>query len=187
MKLVELDSEYNVIVNPELFLLDCFAKLRDDRKDPGLVLKEIGYIYYFYNMRSEFQMQTNKKERHVDVKRYVNLDVNWEIDDILQECIDAYLYLSQTVAGKLLASAYLTVDKIQDQLTSIDLNERDERGKPIWNLKQMADTSKLIPGIIESIEQSEKAYLKGQQENEKLRGNKLKTIYENGFGKPKAN
>lgn len=183
MKLVELDSEYNPIINPELFLLDCFAKLRDDRKNPKLLLKEIGYIYFFYDMKSDFQFQTNKKERHKDVKKYVNLDVNWDVDDILEECISTYLYLSQTVAGKLLESAYLTVDKIKDQLNLIDLNERDDRGKPIWNIKQMADTSKIIPDILESMQKSEKAFIKGQEENEKLRGSKLKTLYEEGFKK----
>ena len=186
MKLIELDSEYNPIINPELFLLDAFVKLRDSRKDPKLLLQEIGFIYFFYNLKSDFQFQTNKRERLKDVKHYVKLPPGWEVDEILQECIDAYTYMSQTVAGKLLENAYLSVDKINDQLNLIDLNERDNNNKPIWNIKQFADTTKVIPELMDTLEKAEKAYIKGHEQNDKLRGSKLKTLYEDGFNKPKA-
>lgn len=183
MKLVELDSEYQVIVNPELFLIDCFAALRDDRKNPKLLLKELGYIYFFYNMKSEFQFQTNKAERAKDVKRRCKLDEKWKVDKLLLECIDVYLYLSQTVGGSILESAYLMADKIKDQMNLIDLNERDKSNKPIWNVKQMVDTSKSLPDLMESLNKAEMTYMKGQNENNKLRGDKLKTLYEDGFKK----
>ena len=186
MKLIELDSEYHVIINPELFLIDCFVELRDDRKDPKLLLQEIGFIYFFYDLKSDFQFQTNKKERLKDVKKYVKMPPGWEVDDKLQECINTYNYLSQTVSGRLLSNAYLSVDKINDQLNLMDLNERDKMGKPIWNIKQFADTTKLIPQLMETLEQSELAYIKGQEKNDKLRGNKIKTLYEDGFNKPSA-
>lgn len=187
MKLIELDEEWNIILNPELFLIDCFEQLRLDRKkDKKLLLKEIGFIYFFYNLKSVFQFETNKAARKKNVKSYVKLDDQWEVDDLLQECIDTYLFLSQTVASKLLNNAYMSVDKINAQLDEIDLNERDKMGKPIWNLKQFADTTKIIPQLFETMEQAEKAYLKGQAENDTLRGDKLKTLYEDSldFGEP---
>lgn len=187
MKLVELDSEWNPIINPELFLIECFEELRIDRqKDKDLLIKEIGYIYFFYNLKSDFQFQTNKKERHKDVKRYVGLPDDWEIDDLLGRCIDTYLYLSQSVSSKILQTAYMSVDKLKEQLEAIDLNERDSNNKPIWNIKHYSDTTKVIPDLLETIQKAEKAYLKGEQENEKLRGNKLKTLYEDGFSSPGA-
>jgi hypothetical protein len=181
MKLIDLDDQYNVVLDPEVFLLDDFKKLRDDRKDPELLLKEIGYIYFFYSLKSEFQFQTDKNKRHEDVLRRVNLPAEWKPDDLVSACIKLYIHLSQTVAGGLLESAYLTVDKIKDQLNSINLNERDERNKPIWNIKQILDTSKSIPELMETIRDAEKAYIKGQEEEDQLRGNKIKTLYEDGF------
>jgi hypothetical protein len=185
MKLIDLDDNYNVVLDPEVFLLKDFQALRDDRKDPERVLAEIGYLYFFFNPRSEFQFQTDKQERHKDVLKRVGLPEDWTIDAIMQACIDTYLYLSQTISGKLLESAYLTVDKIKDQLNKIDLNERDKSDKPIWNIKQIVDTSKVIPQLMETIRESEKAYIKGQAENDQLRGNKIKTLYEDGFSMAK--
>ena len=72
--------------------------------------------------------------------------------------------------------------KIKKQLENIDLDERKKTsGDPVWNLKQMVDTSKALPSLLESIRKAEAEYLKGQSENEKLRGDKVKTLYEDGF------
>lgn len=188
MRLIELDSEYNIVLNPELFHLSVFEKLRDDRKDPALLLKEIGYIYFFYNMGSDFQFQSDQKERHKDVKKRVGLPVKWSVDKLLKDCIDEYLYLSTTVSSKLLEGAYLIVNKTTQQLKDINLNERTKSGTPVWNLKQITDMTKNLPELFESVQKAEKAYIKHREENDQLRGDKIKTLYEDGnFGGPGSN
>lgn len=180
MTLIELDSEFNIVVKPELFQIESFAKLRDSRKNVALFLKEIGYIYFFYNMGSDFQFQTDQKERHKDVVDRVGLPTKWSPDKLLQECIKDYRHLSTTVASKLLEGAYVLVNKTSLQMHNIDVDERDKNNRPIWNLKQIASMVKDISQLFESVSNAEKAYIKHQDENEKLRGNKVKTLYENG-------
>lgn len=181
MKLVELNDQYQIEVNPELFFLKPFVALRDDRKDPAQILKEIGYIYFFYDLRSDFQFNTNVDERHNEVIKQVNLDAKWKPDKIFMECVKVYQYLTKTVSGNLLESAYVAVDKLNDQLRNIDLNERDSNNRPIWNMKQFGDTVKQVADMMENLDKAEKAFIRGQETNDKLRGNKMKTLYEEGF------
>lgn len=182
MKLFELDDTYTVNFNPEVFLIKDFAELRDSRKkNIELLYKEMAYIFFFTDLTSDFAFQTNDELRHKDVKKYVGLPDKWEPDDKLKRCIKVYDYLSQTVAGKLLKGCYIGVNKITELLENINLNERDKGGRPIWNQKQVTDTIKGVPPLLKSLKEAEAEYLKGQAENSKLRGDKIKTLYEDGF------
>ena len=184
MKLVEqLDGSYNVTFNPELFLLKDFRDLRDDRNDIELVYKEIAFVYFYADLRSDFQFETNPEKRKEDIKRMLGLGKDWEMDTYVNNCIMAYMYLSQTVSGRLLESAYLAVDKFTEQIKEIDLNERDKGGKPIWNQKQIMDTVKAIPELLQTVKQAEMEYLKNQEKESRLRGDKVKTLYEDGITK----
>ena len=181
MKLFELDDTYNVIFQPELFLLKDFRDLRDNRKDIGLLYKEIGFIYYFCDLSSDFQFELNPVKREKDVIKYVGLPADWQRDELIDTCILVYEYLSQSVSSRLLESAYMSVDKFTEQVKSIDLNERDKGGKPIWNQKMIMDTVKGIPDLLETIRKSEAEFLKNEQKETKIRGDKMKTLYEDGF------
>lgn len=181
MKIFDLDDAYNVIFSPELFLLKDFRDLRDDRNDVELLYKEIGFIYYFADLGSDFQFELDLKAREKDIKRFVGLPDDWEKDELIETCIKVYNYLSQSVSSRLLESAYLGVDKFVEQIRAIDLNERDKANKPIWNQKQIMDMMKNIPDLLETVKQAETEFLKNQEKETKIRGDKLKTLYEDGF------
>ena len=183
MKLFELDDTYNLIFKPEVFLLKDFKDLRDDRNDVEVLYKELGYIYYFCDLKSDFQFEMNPLKREEDIKRYVGLHPDWKPDELLNTCMDVYFYLSKTVSAMLLESAYMMVDKFTKQNKKIDLNERDKNNKPIWNQKQIMDMAKGIPELLETVSQAEATYLKNEEKETKLRGDKLKTLYEDGFKK----
>lgn len=181
MNLIYLDDLYNIQIDPQLLTLKDFKKLKDTR-DRDTLIKELGYLYHFYNLKSDFQFQTNKEKRHEEVKKFLGLPEKWKPDKQLSICIKVYIYLSQTVAGGILESAYLMTDKIKEQIESIDLNERNAKtGSPVWDLKKMLETAKGIPEMLEVLRKAELEFLKGQTENDKLRGDKLKTLYEDGF------
>jgi len=181
MKLFELDETYNLIFHPELFLLKDYKDLRDDRNDVDILYKELGYVYYQCDMKSVFQFELDPLKRKEDIKKYVGLSKIWEPDELVKTCEKVYNYLSQTVSSKLLSTAYLTVDKFDTQIRNLDLNERDKNGKPIWNQKQIMDLANSIPQLLETVQKSEAQFLKAEQEETKLRGDKVKTLYEDGF------
>lgn len=183
MKLFELDETYNLVFQPEVFLLKDFRDLRDSRDDVELLYKELAFIYFYCDLKSDFQFETNIAKRKKDVKKYVDLDPSWTIDEILNDCMDTYLYLSKTVSSQLLQTAYLAVDKFDKQIRDIDLNERDKNNRPIWNQKQMLDMTKSIPELLETVKKAEAEFLKDEEKQTKLRGDKVKTLYEDGFKK----
>ena len=53
----------------------------------------------------------------------------------------------------------------------------------MWNPKIISDVVKGLPDLVKSVQQAEAEYLKGQDINDKLRGDKLKTYYEDGISR----
>lgn len=179
MKLIRSNDGYTIEVEPELYKIKEFAELIESRKkNLDLLHKELCYIYFYTDMSSDFQFQSDKNERHKDLKKYLDLPSVWKRDKLVDEAIKAYEYLSQTASSRLLQSVYIAVDKIKNQLETIDLNERDKVNKPIWNIKQIQDTIKAMPDLMANIEKAEKQYIKSQEENTKVRGNKSKSTYD---------
>lgn len=179
MKLIRSKDGFSIEIEPELYSIADFAKLIESRKkNESLLIKELSYIYFFTDMTSDFQFQTNEHDRHKDLKKYLDLPADWDRDRLIDEAIETYKYLSQNPSSRLLQSVYIGVDKIKSQLESINLNERDKMGKPVWNIKQFQDTVKALPMVMESISQAEKQYIKSQVESTKIRGNKAKSMYD---------
>ena len=180
MKLVRCkEDNLTLEIEPELYSIKEFAELVEDRKkNNALLIKELGYIYFFADLGSDFQFQASEIERHKDLKKHLGLPLSWNRDKLLDEAISAYRYLSQTTSSKLLQSAYLASDKIIKQLENIDLDERDKNGKPIWNLKQFNETTKAIAETVRELDKAEKQFIKSQEENTKLRGTKSKSVYD---------
>lgn len=184
MKLFKCEDGYRVDVSPELYLISEFDALLTNREnDKDTLLKELGYIYFMHDVESDFMSQTNNGMRHDEIVRYLNLPSGWKVDHLLQKAIEAYLYLSETLSSKLLTTARKSVDKLNIQLDKLDLDERDKSGKPIYNLKQFNDTVTQLPNTMEALDKAEKMYIKGVAEKGKLKGNKDKKIFEDGFGK----
>lgn len=183
MKLFELDDQYRVTFEPELFTIQAFADLRDSRKkDTALLLKELSFIYFFCDLKSDFQFQTDPKTRVEEIKKYVALDEKWKADDKIKKCMEIYNYLSQTPSSRLLESSYIAIEKLKSHLAEIDLNERNPKtNAPIWNPKVIADIAKTIPDLVKSTREAEAEFIKDQQENDKLKANKVKALYEDGF------
>ena len=136
---------------------------------------------FFCDMNSDFQAQTDKKARKEDIKKYTKLANSWEPDKLIKACIEVYDYLSQTISSNLLRSVYISVDKVRISLETIDLTERDIRNKPIYNPKDIILSIKQIPDLLKAIRQAESEYIKNKDINDKLRGNKIKTLYDEGI------
>ena len=75
-------------------------------------------------------------------------------------------------------AAKLMSAKIQKQLEDINLADVDKNGKPIHDIKKIIDSTKAIPGLIETLNKAESEYIKGQKELSMAKGSKTKSIYE---------
>lgn len=177
MKLFKCEDGFNVEIEPELFLINVFKSLYMDRKGKEpLVIKELAYIYFMHEASSDFQ-SLDITERAFDVKKHVNLDPSWEEDQYVRDCVDMFLE-REPIASGLLKDTYEMVNKIRDEMKSINLSEKDKSGKPVYNLKQIVETTKQIPFLMETLNKAENEYVKGQAETNKNKGSKVKSIYE---------
>lgn len=178
MKLFNSEDGFNLIIEPELFLINAFKALYLDRKGKeNLIMKELAYIYFMHKATSDFQ-ELEFSERVIDVKKHVNLDPAWEEDEYLKDCVDVFVNKSENMASGLLKDTYDMVRKIRDELRAINLGEKDKMGKPVYNLKQIIETSKQIPSLMETLNKAEMEYVRGQAETNKNKGSKTKSAYE---------
>lgn len=177
MKLFSCEDGFNLIIEPELFLVNSFKALYMDRKGKEtLVTKELAYVYFMHEASSDFQA-SRKEERAFEVKKHVNLDPSWEEDEYIKDCVVTFL-AAEPIASLLLKDTYEMVHKVRAELQAINLSEKDKSGKPVYNLKQIIETTKQIPMLIESLNKAENEYVKGQAETNKNKGSKIKSAYE---------
>jgi hypothetical protein len=179
MKLFSCEDGFSVVIEPEILLIKEFHDLYMDRKaNENLILKELAYIYFMYEISSDFQQNGNEEERSLEVVKHTNLPSTWIPDEFIIACSEVYVTRSETMTSGLLKDTYGMVQKIREELKLINLSEKDKMGKPVYNLKQIIETTRLIPGLIAELNKAEKEYVKGQAEVNKNKGSKTKTMYE---------
>ena len=82
------------------------------------------------------------------------------------------------ISAGLLEDTRFAIDKLRAQLRSINLDERDDKNKPIWTLSTITQTIKQIPALIKELDEAEKALSKDIAQEEKARGSQEKAIFE---------
>ena len=185
IKLIKSTDGFNLDIEDELWFIWAFKcylenRLKDKKNGKELILKELGYLYFYYNPESDFMSQTDDGARNLEVLQYVNLPINWKPDKLFEDCVKAYLG-PEDLTDKLLKTARFATDKLNNQLKKIDLDERDKSGKPIYNLKHFNETIKQLPDTMEALDKAEKMYIRNKAEKNNLKGGKEKSIYEDGI------
>ncbi len=105
---------------------------------------------------------------------------NWKPDALLKEAIDYWL-VKRSTAALLLEDTRIAVGHLRKMLRDIDLNEKDDKGKPIYTLNMVASTIKQVPVLIKDLDEAEKAVAKEIADSGRMRGSGEKTIMEDGF------
>lgn len=135
---------------PELLLIREFKALldRDKSKHKEQAFKELTYIYLAIDWKSPYN-QYAEYERHeaaLDDSGITESEFN---DPVFREACRKYRNLQDSSKSiKLLNAARLAADQFAEYFeTIIDLNERDQNGKPVFSaekvMKEMAQLSKV--------------------------------------------
>jgi hypothetical protein len=179
MNLFKCEDGFNVEIDPKIFLVTDFNALYHDRNGlESLIIKELAYVYFMEDIESDFQQEGDPVERAFDVRKHVNLPLTWKADEFIENCQKTYSALSETMTSGLLKDTNDMVFKIRKELKAINLSDKDAAGKPIYNLKQIIETTKLIPALIEALSKAEMEYVRGKEEVNKNKGSKKKSAYE---------
>ena len=138
------------INEPEILLVREFKALldRDKTKEKTRATRELTYIYLALDYKSPYSQYT-EVERHQEALNDAEITEVEFNDPIFREACRKYRNLQDSNKSiKLLNAARLAADQFAEYFeTIIDLNERDQNGKPVFSaekvMKEMSQLSKV--------------------------------------------
>lgn len=177
MKLLKYEG-YKITIDPEAFALSPFKKIwkRDRSASKDRALSEMAYIYFMKDARSDYQIYVDEEERSKEIIAGEGLS-NWQPDEVVREAMEFYSRFRPTSA-LLLDDTRHAVEKLRKLLRDIDLEAKDDKGKPIYTLNTITATIKQIPGLIRDLDEAERAIAKEIATSNKVRGAQEKSMYE---------
>jgi hypothetical protein len=178
MKLFKLEG-YNLTISEEAFTLKPFRDLwkRDKTKGKEQALRELSFIYFMEDTRSDYQVYIDKEEREKQVKLGEGMPESWKPDKLVQEAQKFYASF-KSEAALLLEDIRVAITKLREFIKTIDLNATDDKGKPIYTLNTYTSTIKQIPELITSLDEAEKTIAKETASQDKVRGSIEKAMFE---------
>ena len=177
--------DYVLTVEDNMWGLIPFKKIlkRDKSRDKDRALKEMLFIYYYSDIKSDYLI-IDSKFRIEEIKKDIGLPEDWRIDSVLQEAIDFYEERSLTVVGKLYKNALAAANDISEYLTKTKelLEERDDRGKPVTTLTTIVGGISKIKVVMQDLKAAEKELIKEKIETEgRMKGQQAFGLFENGL------
>ena len=177
--------DYVLTVEDNMWGLIPFKKIlkRDKSRDKDRALKEMLFIYYYSDIKSDYLI-IDSKFRIEEIKKDIGLPEDWRIDSVLQEAIDFYEERSLTVVGKLYKNALAAANDISEYLTKTKelLEERDDKGKPVTTLTTIVGGISKIKTVMQDLKAAEKELIKEKIETEgRMKGQQAMGLFEAGI------
>lgn len=173
-------------VEDNLWALLPFKKIlkKDKSRTKDMALKEMLFVYYYTDIKSDYLIMTDPKVREEEIKRDIQLPDDWKIDSAVREAIDFYESRSITVIAKLYKNALKAANDVSDYLTNTDilLAERDDKGKPVNDISKITAAISKVKVIMQDLKAAEKEVVKERIETEgKMKGSKAMGLFEAGL------
>lgn len=180
MNLFEIVNN-NVTFSPQALLITPFKKIwdADESEDKVMATKELGFIYYMSDERSDFMHILDTDERIEEIKKFIDLPESWsgKRKEIVR-AVHYYEKLSETTSTMMLQSTRNMLQKISTYMDGIDMNERDERTKkPIHDISKITASVEKIPKLVKALNEIEKEVIK-ERELKASSGNKTIAMFE---------
>lgn len=173
---------YRVVISEEAYMLLPIKLIwdRDKSKGKDVALRELAYIYFMHDPRSDYMLYIDPRERHRQICIGEGVDPSWQPDEDLQAAIDFYNSF-KPMSAMLLEDTRIAIDKLRGMLRDIDLNQLDDKGKPIYTLNTVTSTIKMIPDLVRGLDEAEKAINRDiALVSARMRGQGEKSIFEDG-------
>ena len=181
MKLFRYEG-YKVAISEEAFALKVFRQIwnRDRSVNKDKAIMELGYIYFMVDPRSDYQYLVDEDERSKAIIEGEGLPNGWKPDKVITEAMEFYSRFKPT-AALLLEDTRYAVDKLRKLLREIDLNQLDDKGKPIYTLNSVTATIKQVPSLAKDLDEAEKALASEMRSEGKMRGSGEKTLMDDSL------
>jgi len=182
MKAFQLDRNYNLEISPDTLVLGPFKDLidRDKTKDKEIGKKELLYVYHMEDPRSDFSDIMDEVYKIQQITTNIRFPKGWKEDKLVTTARKFYKERQETMSIRLYKACKIAVDKIEQFFTKFDIDERDEKGKPIFNISQINGVIKEIGTTIDNLEKLEQKVKRDLSVKNNVRGSKTKSHYEDG-------
>lgn len=170
---------YTLTISEEALCLKPFRAIwtRDKTDKKERAIMELGYCYFMEDPRSDYQYITDREERAKAIKEGEGLKDSWKPDGTVLEAMKLYASF-KSPAALLLEDTRAAVDKLRQLLRNINLDDTDDKGRPIYTLNVITSTIKQIPALVKDLDEAERTLAKEIAQSDKVRGAAEKSIYE---------
>lgn len=181
MKLFKYEG-YKVVISEEAFALKVFRQIwnRDRSVNKDKAIMELGYVYFMIDPRSDYQYLVDEEERSKAIIEGEGLPNNWKPDKIVTEAMQFYSRFKPT-AALLLEDTRVAVEKLRKLLRDINLQDTDDKGRPLYTLNTITATIKQVPSLAKDLDEAERALSSEMRNEGKMRGQGEKTIFEDSL------
>jgi len=174
----------NVEFSPQALSIKYFKVVwdKDKKKDKLKAIKELSYIYYMADERSDYQYLLDEDERSGQIIEDLDMGSGWKAESYINEAIAYYVRASTTTSTLLLSSTRNVIQKISKFLDNINMEERDERTKkPIHDISKITASVEKIPKLVKALSEIEKEIIK-EKELKAQSGNKEIGLFDDNEG-----
>lgn len=158
---------------PSILLVKEFKTLydRDKTKHKTRLERELSYIYLAISWKSPYN-QYSEQERHEEALNDSGLSDSEFNDPSFREACRKYKSLQESNKSiKLLQAAKTAADQFIEYFTTIvDLNERDQNGKPIFQAEKVMKEMAMLNKVHEELVTLEKQVKQETTEQSSIRG-----------------
>ena len=165
MNLFEIVNS-NVEFSPQALSIKAFKAIwdRDKAKDKFMAFKELSFVYYMADERSDYMYLLDEDERENQIRVDLDFEDKWIRDSVINEAIAYYVRASTTTSTLLLASTRNVIQKISKFLDNVNMDERDQRSnKPIHDIGKITGSVEKIPKLVKALNEIEKEIIKEKE------------------------
>jgi hypothetical protein len=177
-------KNYNVVFEPQVMMIREFAAIRDKNKDEELTLKEVSFIWFYTDVRSDFQNIIDDEERLIEVIQSIGLPKGWKPSKEILDAIELYKEYSVTPSSGLYNASITAAKFIENKMRNPQtlLDEVDGKGAKIYKLDTILKMIKDIPDVMTKLHTAREQVVKELESKTGLKGGKKKSIFEDGIG-----
>ena len=184
MKLFNLNIRtYEVEFEESALLLAPFAALfnRDKTPHKDVAIKEMAFIYFFADMRSDYQTELDETLRTRDIIVDLQLPKGWKPDKLVKSAIEFYRTRSRTPVSAMYEGAIVAAESINKICLDSD-KLIHSANDPIAAAQKVIGILEKIPKTMANLTAAHKELVKEQKETEgRSKGAKTFNPFEEGL------
>lgn len=185
MNIIQSDNSGGISIDAAAYMLIPFKNLydRDKSKDKALAIKELTYIYFMNDMRSDYLIIIDIDLRAKEVISDIGLPKNWTEDEIVKKASLFYKEHSKSPISELYHSTQIAVDVIRQELENARklLDMQTDKGLQVYKIADILNAIAKVPDVMRKLKEAEREYIKEINSGKEKSGSRVHNEFEDGF------